>query len=439
MDIVALYKTFDGGEFVDASLASVYDFCTAIVMVHSDVSWLGERGNTVKPSAIEWCNKNDRQGKVKHIDVSADNQESQYQTGIDYIKTHKIPCDVVMAIDADEVWEDQYIENAIKQISDRPYPAYRSNMHTYLKSPFFRVSPAYGSPTVFFREPKLLTESPRGCRSGARQLSDVWMHHYTYVRDSREAVERKIFQSCKADGDEKVVNGWMESIYDNLPGGRSLHAFERWRSVWHCVEKIWMPDIPPAMRSASLMKMWMPDGQLLDGEMNAIYRLAKGRNQAIDLGTYKGRSAAVLSLACNRVYSTDCYGDVEGSFADTIKPDLYKTMQDHSFEENKALAKRLGNLTVDSLKSAAAGNAWSGRSVDVVFVDDDHSESGVLSGVNAWLPHIKIGGMIIFHDNNEIHPGVQSAIGKLKDGGKVRFFDPGEYSGSIAVCEVVSK
>lgn len=440
MKIVALYKTFDGGEFVDASLASIYDHVAAIVMVHSDTSWLGEKGNTVKRLALDWCQKNDIHHKVHHVDVSTDSQERQYASGIDAIRKLKIREDVVMAIDADEVWEDQYIINAVRFMSDNIKPAYRSNMHTYLKSPFFRVSPPYGSPGVFFRKPAYLSSFPRGCGAPSFHMPDVWMHHYTYVRESRDLVAKKIKQSCKADktGDI-IVPGWMESIYDNLPEGRDLHAFEKWKQVWHSVEKVWTCDLPPAMRKARLLPLWMPEGHLLDGEMNAIHRLSFGRNQAVDLGTYKGRSAAVLSLACRKVHSVDCYRDIRDSFADTLKPDRYQDMQDHSFEENKKLAARLGNLTVENSRSSDAAENWKGDPVDVLFVDDDHSEKGVFSAVDSWLPKMNLGGIVIFHDDNDIHPGVQNAIMRLKSDARFRFFSPGEWSGSVAVCEVVSK
>lgn len=255
MKIVALYKTWDGGEFVDASLASIYNDVDAIVMVHSSVSWLGERGNTVKPAAVAWCEQHDTAGKVHHLDVELSNQETQYAAGVEHIERHKLG-DVVMVVDADEVWESQYIENARRQIHDNPYPAYRCNMHTYLKTPFYRVDPPYGSPTVFLTVPKLLTESPRGCRAPAKQLADVWMHHFTAVRATREEVERKIHQSCMADGGEKVVPGWMDTVYDKLPAGENLHYFIRHRKVWQRVEKITTAELPPAMLTAKLLALW---------------------------------------------------------------------------------------------------------------------------------------------------------------------------------------
>jgi predicted O-methyltransferase YrrM len=38
--------------------------------------------------------------------------------------------------------------------------------------------------------------------------------------------------------------------------------------------------------------------------------------------------------------------------------------------------------------------------VDVLFVDGDHSESGIRGDIEIWLPHVKRNGYIIFHDYN---------------------------------------
>jgi len=442
VNIVALYKTWDGGEFVDASLASIYPSVSTIVMVHSETSWLGEHGNTVRQPAIEWCEKFDCDGKVHHINVDLTSQEQQYQAGLDYIEQHKIPYDVIMVVDADEVWEPQYIDNAVRQIADQPFAAYRSNMHTYLKTPFFRVAPPYGSPTVFLREPKYLTESPRGCKAPALQLADVWMHHYTYVRETRELVERKLHQSCQADGGEKVVADWMASVYDRLPEGEHLHAFERWRRVWQRVEKLPVSDLPLAMRTAKLLPLWCPDPRqifdgwttdwlsMLDGERNAIHRLAIGRHQAVDLGTYRGVSAVTLALACRHVHTIDFYEQAKND-----KSSEYFAIGGHSLSNTQTLCERFGNMSCEDADTVEAASRWK-TPVDVLFVDAEHTESGTLANVEAWYPHLRTNARIIFHDDNEAQPGVQAALNKLRQDPRFRFFDPGQFSGSIAVCEV---
>lgn len=438
MNLIALYKTWDGGEFIDASLASIYEHVSAVVMVHSETSWLGERGNTVRPDAIAWCDANDKDSKVHHVDVDLTSQEQQYQVGLDYIANHHLAYDAIMVVDADEVWEDQYIENAVRQMCAMDeFVAYRSNMHTYLKTPFYRVDPPYGSPTIFLREPRLLTRSPRACRAPAMQLADVWMHHYTYVRASRADVERKLHQSCKADRNEEVVPNWMSDVYDNMPSGENLHAFCKHQKVWNRIRKVFTCDVPPAMRSARLMPHWFPTGELLDGEVNAIYNLSLGRKVAVDLGTMHGRSAVVFALACDRVHTFDCYDDLpDDCFADTLDPRRYFMLGGHSLKRSQELAARFGNITAEQSRTDQAGHSWRGGPVDVVFVDADHSESAVLSDVESWFPHMRRGSLFIFHDNNDIHPGVQSAIRRLFADSRFRPVNPGKHTGSLAACEV---
>jgi hypothetical protein len=434
--LVALYKTWDGGEFIDASLASIYDSVDAIVMVHSHVSWLGEPGNTVRPAAMAWCAEHDRDGKVLHISVSSTSQEEQYAIGVAEIRRLDLG-DVVMVVDADEVWEPQYVENARRWMAQEHCPVYRCRMHTYLKSPFFRVWPPTGWPVAFARDMEQLSKSPRACRAKGPRMTDVWMHHFTYVRETRAAVKRKLQQSARADGGEQVVDGWMESVYDRLPEGADLHAFVRWREMWKQIEKIWWPDLPAAMRTCRLLPLWLPPGEMLDGEMNALHRLARGRGQAVDLGTHHGRSAAVLSLACRRVYTVDCYDALpEGTFADTLEPGRYETWEGGNLRATQALAKRLGNLTCEQSLTHKAGHEWTSGPVDLLFVDADHSERAVLRDVRAWMPSMREGSRIVFHDNNDIHPGVQRAIQILLDSGEFESVDPGAYSGSIAAMDV---
>lgn len=437
--LVALYKTWDGGEFIGASLASIYESVSVIVMVHSEVSWLGERGNTVRERAVRWCEEHDVAGKVHHVNTEVANQEQQYAIGLEYIERYGLG-ELLLVIDADEVWEQCHIENALRQIRESPAPVYRGSMHTYLKTPFYRVVPPAGNPVLFVRKGVRLTQSPRACRSPAMQLGSVWMHHYTYVRESREAVERKLHQSAKADGGESVVEGWMESVYDRLPDGQNLHAFERWRSMWAKVQKLWIPELPPALQDDPVLNLWVPDGEMNHGEMNCLHRNSWGRGQAVDLGTHHGRSAAVLALACHRCHTVDCYDDLPaGTFADTMSPGLYEEWcerREYTLEDAQSLAARLGNLTCERSRTADAGHRWKGGVVNVLFVDADHSESAVLADVEAWLPHMKAGSRIIFHDNNDIHPGVQSAIVKLMGSGRFVEIDPGAYSGSIYVCDL---
>jgi hypothetical protein len=44
---------------------------------------------------------------------------------------------------------------------------------------------------------------------------------------------------------------------------------------------------------------------------------------------------------------------------------------------------------------------------------------------------------MMFHDNNEIHPGVMQAVNELKADNSLREVDCGQYSGSLAAFSVI--
>jgi hypothetical protein len=55
--------------------------------------------------------------------------------------------------------------------------------------------------------------------------------------------------------------------------------------------------------------------------------------------------------------------------------------------------------------------------IDLLIVDGDHTYDGVRRDIDAWWPHVKIGGLIFFHDCkenlNQIPTGVKEAIDRI--------------------------
>ena len=47
--------------------------------------------------------------------------------------------------------------------------------------------------------------------------------------------------------------------------------------------------------------------------------------------------------------------------------------------------------------SVNVAKSWE-RKLDFLIVDGDHSYNGVMRDIEAWLPHVKSGGTIFFHD-----------------------------------------
>jgi len=47
--------------------------------------------------------------------------------------------------------------------------------------------------------------------------------------------------------------------------------------------------------------------------------------------------------------------------------------------------------------SKLAGESW-GSPIDLLFIDADHSYAGCKSDIDLFTPHVKVGGLVVFHD-----------------------------------------
>lgn len=76
--------------------------------------------------------------------------------------------------------------------------------------------------------------------------------------------------------------------------------------------------------------------------------------------------------------------------------------------------------------SQKAGRFFPVQVVDMVFVDGDHTEKGVMGDILAWKPKIKDGGIMVFHDYNhpnlpKLSPIVNSMMTGCEVIGKARY------------------
>ena len=90
----------------------------------------------------------------------------------------------------------------------------------------------------------------------------------------------------------------------------------------------------------------------------------------VEIGTYKGGSAAIMAAAIKGiVYTIDI------------------TNED----------KTQDNIVFIKGKSEDVASAWD-KPIDMLFIDGDHSCEAVLLDTLNWIPKVKDGGIICFHD-----------------------------------------
>lgn len=64
--------------------------------------------------------------------------------------------------------------------------------------------------------------------------------------------------------------------------------------------------------------------------------------------------------------------------------------------------------------SKKIGKEWQGDKFDMILIDGDHNEPGIRGDIEAWMPHLKPGGYVVFHDYTQpMWPAVKQVVDEL--------------------------
>ena len=114
---------------------------------------------------------------------------------------------------------------------------------------------------------------------------------------------------------------------------------------------------------------WMSEPELL-----WLHETSKRMTSVLEIGSFKGRSTYVLCTGCpGPVFAVDMFqGDPtvfgEGNF----------------YKEFYANVGHFKNLVVFRTDSFSAAQFFRPKSIDMIFIDGDHTEAGVITDLKAW-------------------------------------------------------
>lgn len=103
--------------------------------------------------------------------------------------------------------------------------------------------------------------------------------------------------------------------------------------------------------------------------------------------------------------------------------DLFPRDLMYVHQANLAAAGLAGRSKQIKGDSWQVGRNWQQGPIDLLFIDGDHTYEGVMRDIAAWLPHVRAGGTIIFHDaapvtnkephqlHHEVHRAIDDALG----------------------------
>ncbi|MCG8635950.1 MAG: class I SAM-dependent methyltransferase [Desulfobacterales bacterium] len=140
----------------------------------------------------------------------------------------------------------------------------------------------------------------------------------------------------------------------------------------------------------------------------ALSREASAMGPLLEIGSYCGRSAAVIGQVCKEnssiLYSIDHHrgSEEQQPGEEYFDPDLYdeRTSGINTFPLFRETLKRAGlEETVVPIVSSseAAGRMWQ-TGLSMVFIDGGHSFEAAHTDFITWSPHLIAGGFLVIHD-----------------------------------------
>lgn len=261
MKIIALMKTWSGQEWLKACVESIYNYCEKIVLLTSNISWIGAKDNPSIPIIKEIQECHDINKKVIHINHDEPDQLKHCMYGYKYIQDN-LACDYIQLIDNDELWDKQNYEKAIYYLKKEPgYKAYRTQMYTYIKSPFYRIDPIEALKPVCFIKPDLkdMGLEPRGCAiKPFYTMQDVYCHHFVMVRQYPNNVFEKLIQSHITEKQPyERLDKWIPIVWNNIPnvptswtqqrGG--FHMAIGYGKNWKGIKQVNLADLPEVLHN----------------------------------------------------------------------------------------------------------------------------------------------------------------------------------------------
>ena len=166
------------------------------------------------------------------------------------------------------------------------------------------------------------------------------------------------------------------------------------------------------------------EGWMTPLELEFLRIMADKNKSILEVGSWKGRSTKALLDSGKKVFAVDTW---EGS---QDPQDLTYNMakKEDVFAIFKKNVGHYENLKIIKKDSLTAAKQFSDKSVDLIFIDANHTYEGVKADIQAWLP--KARRAIMGHDYTPGWPGVVKAVDELFKGKKV------QVVGSIWCCEL---
>lgn len=147
------------------------------------------------------------------------------------------------------------------------------------------------------------------------------------------------------------------------------------------------------------------EGWFYDGEATLLSNWAQHVPDVIvEIGSFQGRSTIILALASPEstdVYAIDPHEQSEGD------PYQFGRQDRAAFLKNLVTYNVAHKVHVIDFPSDDFAKAWT-KPITMLWIDGRHNYEGVKADIDNWLTHVRIDGLVAFHDVSA--PQIMQAI-----------------------------
>jgi Methyltransferase domain len=173
----------------------------------------------------------------------------------------------------------------------------------------------------------------------------------------------------------------------------------------------------------------LPEGWFSPGDITAylsLYEQVPQGSCVAELGVWQGRSlcsvADVILRKSLRVHAVDTFRGTPGEL-DIVHDCDGKLRQ--TFEANLIQFGIFNHVVIHVGSTELIAQEIDAGSLDLAFIDADHSYEMIFADIRAWLPKVKTGGVLCGHDYGSSagdHVGVKQAVDELIGLDKIMIF-----------------
>lgn len=148
-------------------------------------------------------------------------------------------------------------------------------------------------------------------------------------------------------------------------------------------------------------------------------------NVIVEIGSLVGKSTiSMASASRHRIVSIDPHdGPWEMAISDgntVVDNRDIKGSSLRQFTENLEYYGVADKVEIIKKYSDVAARDWDGRRICLLFIDGDHTEEWVRHDLDAFYPHMAVGGLIAFHDYSKSFSGVTKVVDEAVESGRLR-------------------